>query len=465
MAAYILTEPESYAEPGEYCTARVFDMPSAKNTLIVYFNGEEHTRVSGNYVTEFSIDFYAPDYDCEIKIVAKNGVVTQATSYIYVNTSSSGDDSGGSSEGPSTEYNPTIGSFTLTPIDINGNTVSVAVQGKTRIKASASGCSAGSGYIDSYYFNTPYEFNIVNTTLSSASTIFSAPTGSGTFVYNVRVYDSNGGSTIKDKSIYVHPYSAPYFTNFKAYRSNSSGVADLNGSYITYEYKVNYSAVATTNNITVKIYCNGALIKTASGASGKYTTTSTYNKESQHALYAVVLDSYGGSQTSLTENIYPSGRIFNIASSGQSIGIGGLAPTTSGIFGCYWNANFYKNVNVTGDLTVTGNLITDSISLPTIETGNFSSYDTSYSNNGHNDVCDGYKYTFTVQLQNKKFNSVPFVCVTPQIGGADGSVGGYGEYYISSALVSVTKTQFIYEVLLREPYISYCTFNYLAIAV
>ena len=318
----------TYSSDNDYYEIRVYVDGDIQYTSEITYDREVYTKT-------YSIPSRASD-TVNIQLhqwVSGLGYVKRDA--ISIDVIADSEESGGSSSGGGSTiiYNPTIGSFDLTPINSSGGTTSIAVQGKTRIQASVSGCTAGSGYISSYTFTSPS--GSYNT--SSTYNVFSSPSGSGWFTYGVYVYNSAGGSTYTSKQIYVYPYSAPYFTKFNAYRSNSSGTADVNGEYITYEYQIGYSSVNNTNSITVNIYCNGSNIKQASGTSGKYTTTSTHSIDEQHNLYAIVTDTYGANIKSAIENIYPSGKILNIAADGQSIGIGGLAPDIPATLSCYWN--------------------------------------------------------------------------------------------------------------------------------
>lgn len=473
--ANITLSPSSSIKAGEDLTITVSDMIYGGTNsstdywrITLYVDGSSWKKYDvAHGKTSITKYITVPTYECLLTVEAKlyiSGIGWSHTTTKEIDVVSSGSSGSGSGSGGNAVPSPTIGSLTLTPIDSNGNVTSIAIQGITRIKVTASDCYAGSGSISYYAFTSQYGSDVVYTSSSSASTTFPAPSGNGTFNYQVRVNDYSG-SAVASKSIYVYQYSAPYFTYFNVYRSNSSGTANISGSYITYEYQVNYSTVANTNSPTVKIYCNGTLIKTVSGASGKYTTTSTYSTGAQHNLYAVVTDTYGGSQTSSVESVYPSGKILNIASGGESMGIGGLAPTTSGTFGCYWDANFYKNATVSGDLTVTGNLITNSLSgsLPTIEIGSFNYSTTSYSHRSDYSYSLSI-YTFIVPFK-KSFNSVPFVTITSTIGDASGATG-MGEYLVSVSLKSVSKTQFECVVVLNDSnaFVN-SSFDYMAVAV
>lgn len=382
-----------------------------------------------------------------------------------VSVVSSSGDSGGSSSSASA---PTIGSITLTPVDSDGNTMQYALRGLSRIKVTASGCYANSGDISYYTFSGENFYRYIKSSSSSASATSSLLTSYGTLTYQARVYNTDGMYTSGTKSIYCYDYEKPFFNYFKVYRSDSSGNADINGAYITCEYSINYTSIGGSNSVTMDIYCNNSVLKAdITSESGKYITgMGTYSIDSQYALYAIVTDTFGGSTSSETVNIYPSGKILNIASDGQSMGIGGLAASESGTLDIYWNTNFHGNItmddahklsvpscSVTNDLTVgsltTGSLSINgaSLSLPEIETGTFT---LGYSETG--------LYYEDIQF-SRTFTDSPFVTITPV------DYSGYSSGDIDYIFLNyITDEGFRYTINLSSTSAaSYITFHWMAI--
>jgi hypothetical protein len=291
---------------------------------------------------------------------------------------------------------PTLGSFAVSNTPL--------VQGMTQVTLTATVTSAGSGDIECYVFSDGINSKTVYTSALSASATLPAPKNYGNKSYTVRVYNTYNKDKMATCSTYVYQYSAPYFSNFKAYRSDANKNPNIKGLYITYEYQVNYSSINNTNIPTVTITCDGSNIKTVSGANGAYVTTYTYSVDMQHSIYATVVDTYGGKSTSSTINFYPSGKILNISPDGNSIGVGGDAPNVqsgdSGAFGCYWPAYFYGNATIDGDLTITGSLNTSdenssAWSVPEVQRGSFT-------------MREGIASTESITFA-KQFTGTPFV--------------------------------------------------------
>ena len=256
---------------------------------------------------------------------------------------------------------PTIGTITLDPVNItttDGTSRNILVKGKNKLTVSVSGCSAGTGSsIRSYAFSGP---GISSTTTSTSVTSSSTISNTGTLTYTVKVTDKRGRTASKTQNIVCYDYRTPSFTTFDAYRANSNGTANNNGTYLKCTYSISYASVNSTNNPTVKItYTASGTTKTVT-ASGGSALINLGENTATHQVYAKVTDSYGGSASSSTKNVLGASRVFNITSDGKGVAIGKMSEKTSshtnGLFECALDAQLYNDLNVDGDITADGDV-------------------------------------------------------------------------------------------------------------
>lgn len=240
---------------------------------------------------------------------------------------------------------PSVGTIILDPTDING--YNILVKGKNKLTVSVSGCSAGIGSsIKSYTFSGPS----ISSTTTSTSVSANSVSSSGTLTYKVTVTDQRGRTASKSSTITCYDYYAPYFKSFSAYRANSSGAADNNGTYLKCTYSVAYASVNSTNVATMKItYTTGSTSKTVA-ASGSSTLINLGNNTSIYKVYAKITDAYGGASASDIINVFGASRIFNVAKDGMGFAIGKMSEKTdsdtNGLFECAFDANFYRNITI-----------------------------------------------------------------------------------------------------------------------
>lgn len=240
---------------------------------------------------------------------------------------------------------PTIGTIELIPTVINN--YSILVQGKNKLTINVSGCSAGTGSdIKSYAFSGPG----TSSTTTSTSVSVGPISDTGTLTYTVKVTDQRGRTASKSATITCYAYSVPYFKSFSAYRADSSGTADSNGTYLKCTYSIAYADVNNTNSTSVNItYTTGDTSKTASVSDGS-ASINLGNNTSTYKVYAKVTDSYGGASASNAINIFGASRIFNATTDGLGLAIGKMSEKTSsdtnGLFECAFDAKFYKNITI-----------------------------------------------------------------------------------------------------------------------
>ena len=278
-----------------------------------------------------------------------------------------------------TSVKPKLGTITLNPLDIttsDGTARDIFVQGKNKMRVLVDGSSPSQGsVIKSYTFTALYgstvlETKTITTTASSTYVDIGPFSKTGDLKFRVSLTDSrsitasnNGNEAIGT----CYAYNTPSFTSFKAYRCNSNGNADDNGTNIKYSLGIKGELVNNTNNYTVKIYYkqnNSNTYTLAKDALKNSTTTSvteriqnssgtpvTFNADSTDLVYAVLTDNYGSSIKSSVVTIFGASRIFNIRESGYGIAFGKMAESDN-LLESKWP------VKVGDTLTATGNIVT-----------------------------------------------------------------------------------------------------------
>jgi hypothetical protein len=243
---------------------------------------------------------------------------------------------------------PSIGTITLSPVKIttaDGTPRNILVKGKNKLNISVSGCAAGTGSsIVSYTFSGQNISSTVSSTATNASATSNTMSASGEFIYTVTIKDKRGRTASKTASITCQDYNTDElkFSSFTVYRCKSDGTEDNNGTYIKYDFKVNYPSVGNTNKGTVKIYYRKntntswtaaanaltdsteksakAIIKNSSGIN-----ISNFDTDSTYLVYAVLVDNYNQSIRSPTVTVFGASRIFNIMKDGTGVAFGKLA--------------------------------------------------------------------------------------------------------------------------------------------
>lgn len=257
---------------------------------------------------------------------------------------------------------PSVGALTLTPATItllnpdNGatttSTVSILVQNKNKLTLKASSVIAGEGSTIAYYtFSGPSYSKKVTSTSASASASISSVSNTGTLTYKVTVTDARGRtSDAVSKTITCYAYTAPSISSFSAYRADSSGNKNANGTYLKCTYTPSYSSVNNTNAATVTAYYNGS-----SQAGGNNSVLINLNGDTSttYKVYLTIRDKYGGYKTTSTKTVYGEFRVLNITSDGTGVAFGKMAENKQ-LFDCRWNAKFGGTITSQGNI-LTGN--------------------------------------------------------------------------------------------------------------
>ena len=254
---------------------------------------------------------------------------------------------------------PSVSAFTAA-VAANGLS-GLYVQGKTTAKLTAT-ASAGSGSNISKYVYTGPDLSVSTT---SNNTTTSAIKSSGTLTYYVQVTDGRGRTASKSVQIYVYPYSAPAIGSVSVQRCDSSGNLTESGTYAKYTVNTSFSSVNGKNTRTVTAAYSSDNGSTYSSATTIQATTDTSSSKTgtygggafalanSYIIKFTITDAYGATSFT-TRPLLSAQRPINIRANGKGVAIGGMS--TKEEFECSFNADFNKNVNVDGNITLGGSL-------------------------------------------------------------------------------------------------------------
>jgi hypothetical protein len=229
------------------------------------------------------------------------------------------------------------------------------VQNKSNLTVT---CDAGAATAKKGASITQYSITVngVTKTLTAAggSVNFGVINSKTNLTLSAKVTDSRGNvSSAVNKTITCYEYYTPSFTSFNAYRCDANGEATLDGTYIKWDYDVNYASVNNKNRCTTKIYGtpSGSGSATSSGSKIQVNDDGTYK------IYAIATDAFGGTTQSLVDVVYGPVRVLNISQDGSNIAIGKIVDgyDDEGVLDCRWKiktgdpANTMRNLTYRGD--------------------------------------------------------------------------------------------------------------------
>ena len=141
------------------------------------------------------------------------------------------------------------------------------VKGKSKIKVAITASGSQGSTIKAYSTSANGK------TYTSSSVTTDVVASSGTLTVKTTVTDSRGRTATASKDITALAYSSPKISSVKAYRSNSNGSSDSQGSYITVQFT---AAITSLNSKNTATY------------------TLQYKKSSDSSYTSVNLSSYTG---------------------------------------------------------------------------------------------------------------------------------------------------------------------------
>lgn len=159
---------------------------------------------------------------------------------------------------------PTISTVTATRVD-NGvpSAWATYVQGKSKATIAVSGAAGA-------YGSTIASYTISGGGYTGSASSFTTGVleSSGTVTFTATVRDSRGRSASKTVSVTVVAYSAPTFPSVTAFRSDSAGAANNDGTYIRLTASFSYASVSSLNTIS----CTAQYRKGSTGTLSSATT-------------------------------------------------------------------------------------------------------------------------------------------------------------------------------------------------
>ena len=234
----------------------------------------------------------------------------------------------------------TVGSEGITTVD--GVSRNILVENKNKVTVSVSGSAPGSGSnIKSYTFSVLSDSTVISTTTTTSTSVSFGPfTKTGVLKFRVVVTDQRGRTADNngsERTLECYDYTSPYFSAFNAYRANSDGSANTNGTYLKWTCTPKYSSVNSTNSAIIKVNYNGTTSADSLINLGENSAT--------YKVYLTITDNYGGSNKSSTVTVFGSSRILNITKDGTGIALGKMAEK-SNLFECKHKAQFDDSVTV-----------------------------------------------------------------------------------------------------------------------
>lgn len=231
---------------------------------------------------------------------------------------------------------PTISSLTVEEAVASlASQFTAYIQGKSKVKATITAAGAKGSTIKTY------SSTLDSKTYTGASWTSGVLTSSGSFTLTAKVTDSRGRTATKTATVTVVEYTTPKVTAFTAYRSDESGNAVDDGTYVTVNYKYTVPTLGGGNTAALKIeYKRSAdtdwttlLTGTALTADKKETPTGvTFSVDYQYDLRLTVTDYFKAESVYLA--LLPSGAvILDLAADGLGIAFGKTADRAGVDFG------------------------------------------------------------------------------------------------------------------------------------
>lgn len=267
---------------------------------------------------------------------------------------------------------PTLGTFSSAPYNtnstINGWGIYVANYTKARLVCTASGNSGST--ITKFQISGAVSATINGTSLSNYDINL---TSGGTKTFNIVAIDSRGRSSAsKSVTINVSTYYTPSISSFDVIRTDASGNSSENGTAAKLSFVGGYSNIgsnASTAKFSYKLSTattyttiSTTVAGTNGGINGGIIVSNvTFSTASEYDFQIQISDSLGNS-VSRTVRLGTVTRTMNIAKYGNGVAIGKMSTissqTAAGKLEVGWDADFDKNVNIDGKLTLTGGLST-----------------------------------------------------------------------------------------------------------
>lgn len=210
------------------------------------------------------------------------------------------------------------------------------IQGKSKLKVSIAAVGAKGSTI------TAYSTTLAGKTYTGSSFTSSVLTGKGSIKLVTKVKDSRGRwSAGKTTTVTLLAYNTPQITRLAAYRVNSAGNADEEGTYLRLDYAYSVTSLGGKNTASALFQYKRSVddswtnlqTLTALSANTSYKPSSpTFSIDSSYDFRMTVTDWFGASRTYMT--VLPSGAVvLDIKADGKGIAFGKVAEAAGIDFG------------------------------------------------------------------------------------------------------------------------------------
>ena len=219
---------------------------------------------------------------------------------------------------------PTVGTVTHTEATSGlAEVVGAYVQGKTKVSVSIAASGARGSTIKSC------TSTLMGKTYTGTSWTSDTITLGGTVSISTTVTDSRGRSETKVTPLTVLTYKAPQITAFSVSRSNSSGTADPNGTYVKVRLAYSVTSLNGGNTATARVEYKRSVdsswstLRTWTDLSRDSTDlvqTVTFSTDYQYDLRVRLSDVFTSSSPAIYTSVLPSGAvILDIKADGKGV--------------------------------------------------------------------------------------------------------------------------------------------------
>lgn len=321
------TTPSISASSADMGTSVTISLPRASSSfthdLAYQFNGGSWVSIATGVGTSRS--WTVPDLASSIpnatsgtirvRCITKNGSTTIGTKYDSMTAK------------VPTSVVPTVSNIALAEATAGlAAQFGAYIQGKSKLTVTVTAAGAKSSTIKAY------QTTLQGKTYTDKSFTSDVLTSTGTVTIKARAQDSRGRwSSWKAVGITVLAYSKPKIQALEAYRCNSAGVAQDDGTYIAVRYQYSVTSLNSKNTAAMAVkykrsadasYSSTLLTGTALSANTTAKpTTPTFSTDYQFDLQMTVEDWFGATATATAQ--LPSGKvILDIKADGLGIAFG-----------------------------------------------------------------------------------------------------------------------------------------------
>ena len=223
------------------------------------------------------------------------------------------------------------------------------VQGKSKIKVIPTATIAQGASI------VEYEYVIGGTQYKGDTVETSAISQSGSITVKVKATDTRGRYAEVEQIVTVLAYSAPSLEITRVERTDSSGVSNKNGAYLTAYFNSSIISLSSLNKATLKVKTKkktntswGTEVTIASEVSDYSVTGGNYtfaaDTASSYDVMMTLSDSFNV-PVQRTATGSSCTKVFSVFSEGKGFAVGKVAEKEN-TFEVGWNAQFNNDVNI-----------------------------------------------------------------------------------------------------------------------